>query len=412
MYRERNGWCADSARIWLSLEVKGLQYTEVRELSGLPRLQLANGRVHGSNDGFESLIRSLDSAYPDSPPLWPPVGVGEPAVAEMVSAFDLAMPTNAREDRRAGFLFCRDEGFLYDPLPRATFEATLDAANELLARHDDGAFFCGAVFSAADVAWAPQLEKYAAQLPCLYPGLWPRCNDRWPKLARWYEAMDGVAPYACRVKGDAMSWRKVLSTAPWWPSGWPARGGPDERGDPRGGVLEATEDEAAAAYGAAPVSEDLWASYAAGRPHVAPSAALEAAAMLMRNVEAVTRDAIQYRALPADSSASDYDDALRMLVAILMAEDSGAEGRAEGSLYGATGSVSDGDGAVSAMAVSAMASYLDDRICVPRDMGAPPAAAIREVRARFSALASSDGCTSEATATTTTTTTARQVNRF
>ena len=43
---------------------------------------------------------------------------------------------------------------------------TLDATDELLAEHG-GPFFVGG-FSAADVAWAPFLERYAAQLPCLH----------------------------------------------------------------------------------------------------------------------------------------------------------------------------------------------------------------------------------------------------
>ena len=64
--------------------------------------------------------------------------------------------------------------------------------------------------SAADVAWAPVLERYAAQLPCLHAGLRPR-GGRWERLTRWYEAMDGVPAYAARVQGHPDSWRKVLA---------------------------------------------------------------------------------------------------------------------------------------------------------------------------------------------------------
>eukprot|EP00964_Phaeocystis_antarctica_P112789 scaffold76899_cov84-Phaeocystis_antarctica.AAC.1 len=59
-----------------------------------------------------------------------------------------------------------------------------------------GPFFAGASFSAADVAWAPFLERcaaplswYAAQLPCLHKGLVPRDPSRWPCLAAWCDAM-------------------------------------------------------------------------------------------------------------------------------------------------------------------------------------------------------------------------------
>lgn len=54
----------------------------------------------------------------------------------------------------------------------------------------DGPFFAGAQFTAADIAWAPFLERYAHQLPALHEGLVPRDASKYPSLAAWYEAME------------------------------------------------------------------------------------------------------------------------------------------------------------------------------------------------------------------------------
>ena len=354
--RERNGWCIRSAQLWLALEVKAIDFTTVRGIAPaeLPQLTLPDGSSH--TDVLDA-IRALD-AY--TPPLWPPEGVDAAAVDAAVSAYHEFVPT-ARESARAPHLFSAASGFEYDPLPLETFVDALDMAEKSLG---DGPFFAGAALSAADCVWAPLLERYAAQLPCIYDGLEPRRSPRWPKLAAWYDAMDSVPAYACRVKGDAPSWRKVLSTSPWWPAGWPPRGGPDERGDPRGGALVLTEAEAVAAYGDGAVSDELWAEYARERPHVAPSAAAEAAAALERNAAAIVRDAEKQLALPPGTKAREYEAALRAVAAALL--DDAAVDEARQTPFAA-----------------AFLDHLDERICVPRDLGAPPAAAIRALRRRL-----------------------------
>ena len=355
--RERNGWCIRSAQLWLALEVKAIDYTTVRGIAPaeLPQLTLPDGSSH--TDVLDA-IRALD-AY--TPRLWPPEGVDAAAVDAAVAAFYEFVPT-ARESARAPHLFSAASGFEYDFLPKETFVEALDRAERTLALAD-GSFFVGAALSAADCVWAPLLERYAAQLPCIYDELNPR-SPRWPKLAAWYDAMDGVPAYACRVKGDAPSWRKVLSTSPWWPAGWPPRGGPDERGDPRGGALVLTEAEAVAAYGDGAVSDELWAEYARERPHVAPSAAAEAAATLERNAAAIVRDAEKQLALPPGTKAREYEAALRAVTAALLDDDAVDDARRTPH-------------------TAAFLDHLDERVCVPRDLGAPPAAAIRALRRRL-----------------------------
>ena len=373
-HRERNGWCLSSSQIWLALEYKGIDYTEVRELqSTTPMVQWPDG----SSVQFDSveILRQMDRKIPDAPPLWPPAGVEAKDVDAMVQAFTDTMP-RARADSRAGYLFCADEGFTYDVLSRETFIATLDATEELLSRHPAGPYFCGTSLSAADAVWAPVLERYASQLPCLHKDLTPRSKTEWPRLAQWYAAMDSIPVYACRIKGDAPSWRKVLSSAPWWPPGWPSRGGPNERGDPRGGALVATEAEACAAFaggaGEAKSTEELWAEYARGREGVAPNPGAEAAAALRSNAPAIVRDAVAYCALPEDQDDADYKLAIERVATLL--EDTEQGGGRGGEVGGGT---EEDDG------VCRIVAYLDDRLCVPRDMGVPPAAAIRALHQRL-----------------------------
>lgn len=353
--RERHGWCVQSAQLWLALELKAIPYVCERvAASDAPCLVLPNGVVEHDS---VAAIRALEVAYP-TPPLWPPAGVAAADVDASIAAFLAALPA-ARSSSRAAHLFSPHEGFAYDPLPEATFVASLDAIEAILRASPPGPFFTGGALSAADVVAAPILERYAAQLPLLHRGLRAR-DAAWPCLEGWYDAMDSVGAYACRVRGDAPSWRKVLSTAPWWPAGWPPRGGPDERGDPRGGALHLTLEESVVAFGGGAVSDALWGEYEREREWVAPTAAMEAAAAIVRNAPAILRDAVAQGV----QDATQGDEALRALVAMLLASPQSATPDA-------------------GVHVNAFAAYLDDRMCVPRDMGAPAAAAIRQLHRRL-----------------------------
>ena len=368
LQRDKNGWCVYSAQIWLALELKAVAYESVLVLASEAPCFI----VDGGGEERESLeaMRRLEEAHPDTMPLWPP-DVAAGAVDATVRAFLAALPV-ARISSRAGFLFCADEGFLYDPLPRHTFEATLEAIEALLGDAADGPFFCGCSVSAADVIAAPILERYAAWLPCLHEGLLPRDSTRWPRLAAWFHAMDGIPAYTCRVRGDGHSWRKVLSTAPWWPAGWPSRGGPDERGDPRGGALALTVDATVSAFGGGEVDGELWSAYASARPGVGATPAEEAGAAVARNAASILRDAEAQGV--SEAAGEEGDEALRNLVDLLLAGKSDEEVDAEHQ-----------------GAVRALAAYLDERLCVPRDMGAPAAAAIRRLHRQLNGESQQEG---------------------
>lgn len=195
----------------MTLELKNIAYDTVRiDNTGggrpsyfagtTPQMRWPDGRMQGES---LDLMRDLDAAYPD-----PPLLFENADVDSYISQFRNIFPSRARPSSRAAFLF-QGNG---DPLWRGVFEETLQKTDELLGKTKSGPFFCGNVISGADVAWAPFLERYRYQLPCLHDGLEPNDAEKYPNLAAWYAAMEQVPAYACRVKGDASSWRKVLSS--------------------------------------------------------------------------------------------------------------------------------------------------------------------------------------------------------
>lgn len=374
LFRERHGWCPYSERVWLTLEVLHVPYDTVRiDNTGpgqqppywnhygttTPQMRWEDGRVQGES---MDLVRALDVRYGGGEAL---LLYAPPDVEEKIAAWREIFPRRARPSSRAAFLFGGG-----GPLPKAEFERVLRDTNALLG---DGAgpFFCGPTLSAADIAWAPFLERYAAQLPCLHDDLQVEDEHRYPHLRRWYRAMDEQVPaYACRVKGDASSWRKVLGMA-----GFGNMGNvPDdvltrmELEADRTAVLSTAESQR---------QQELWDAYRAGRTHLAQSPAAEAAATIVRNREAIVRDAARrcntdhtWRSkLPPTTEATDA--ALRGLASSLLDERNDNNSEVAGD--------NNDD------YVGVLASFLDERMCVPRDMGALSAAAVKRCRHRLAA---------------------------
>jgi len=124
-------------------------------------------------------------------------------------------------------------------------------------------------------------------------------------------------------------------------------------------------DEASAgeAFGDVGVSGETWAQYASTRAHVAPTAQEEAAATILRNRAAILADASKRGCLPDEEQ---LDPALRALAGLLAS----GGGEAAETLRGIAG-------------VAALAAFLDGRMCVPRDMGAPAAAALKRLAAEL-----------------------------
>lgn len=278
--------------------------------------------------------------------------------------FGNIFPSKSRPSSRAAFLF----GWSGEPLWKSEFESVLSKTDELLST-SDGPFFCGESFTAADISWVPFLERYSAQLPCLHEGLDPRDATQYPHLNQWYEAMETTVPaYACRVRGNPSSWRKVLTMAGYGNGGVP----PSvlERMDGMG-VKESrpqTEEERVR-------DQALWDEYRSTRPHLANTPSADAGRVLLSNREAIIKDTLKRsdtlegRGLPLDEKG--LDDAMRGLASLLIF------GSEEDGHYDELGAAS--KEAADVKGVFAMAKFLDERMCVPRDMGVMSADAIKRL---------------------------------
>lgn len=280
--------------------------------------------------------------------------------------FGKIFPSKSRPSSRAAFLF----GWSGEPLWKSEFESVLTKTDDLLGSNNgDGPFFCGKTFTAADIAWVPFLERYAAQLPCLHDGLNPRDADKYPNLNAWYEAMETQVPaYACRVRGNPSSWRKVLTMAGYGNAGVPPA--VVERMDDLG-IEESrpqTEQERIR-------DQKLWDDYRSTRLYLAKTPSAEAGRVLANNRKAIVKDtlkragALKGTGIPLDEKG--LDDAMRALACILIYGDEN-DGHYDDMKLAAK-EAADVEG------VYAMAKFLDERMCVPRDMGTLSANAIKRL---------------------------------
>ena len=363
LFRERHGWCPYSERVWLTAELGNIDYDTVRidNTGHGPRPSYFGGQTpqmkwpESSRFQGESmdLVNALNERCTIN--LLPDDKASH--IQYVVSQFSNIFP-RARPSSRAAFLF----QYNGEPLWKSTFEKTLQETDKLLAiESDNGPFFCGNELTVADIAWVPFLERYRYQLPCLHQGLQPDDPNVYPHLAAWYKAMDWQVPaYACRVKGDAASWRKVLTMAGFGNAGVPPniRQQMDER-------IAVEEADACALLADGQRISSLWHDYASSRPFVASSPAAQAALIVTGNRDKIVADLLK-RAGSTDipdlpSTEQSANKSLQTLVSLLLEQ--------------CTAHDLDGD----VKADAALARYLDDRMCVPRDMGAISAACIKKL---------------------------------
>ncbi|KAL7536767.1 hypothetical protein ACHAWF_005556 [Thalassiosira exigua] len=370
LFRERHGWCPYSERVWLALEHSNVDYETIRiDNTGpgrkppywtgqTPQVRWADGRVRGES---MDLVRELDTLYAGGA-LYP-----ESIKSDVINKereFKNTFPSKSRPSSRAAFLF----GWSGEPLWKSEFESVLSKTDDLLGA-SDGPFFSGESFTAANVAWIPFLERYAAQLPCLHEGLDPRDAARYPRLNRWFDAVETTIPaYACRVRGNPSSWRKVLTMAGYGNAGVPPS------------VVERMEDLGAGeglqqSEGERVRDQGLWDEYRATRPYLAVTPSAEAGRVLLNNREGIVKDtlkrtdALEGTGVPLDEAG--LDEAMRALASILIYGDE------EDGSYEDLAWVS--KEARNVKGAFAMARFLDERMCVPRDMGALSAEAVKRL---------------------------------
>lgn len=119
----------------------------------------------------------------------------------------------------------------------------------------------------------------------------------------------------------------------------------------------------------------LWNEYKSTRPHLADTPSAEAGRVLLNNREAIVKDTLKRAAslegsgIPLDEKG--LDNAMRALAAILVYGDAN-DGHYEGMEVAAKE-------AADVTGVFALAKFLDERMCVPRDMGTMSANAIKRL---------------------------------
>jgi glutathione S-transferase len=385
LFREREGWCPYSERVWLALEICHVDYDTVRiDNSGYglrpsyftnrqtPQIMWPGSqRMQGES---ADLVRRIFAEY------------GRPTLqAHHLDRHEVClgmwkeiMPQRSRPSSRAAFLF-QSNG---EPLGELQLRKTLRSVDDMIQRFhddsgdphhdhdDDGPIFMTGDHSVgpADVFWAPFLERYRYQLPCLHEGLDPNDVMEFPYLARWYQTMDeNVAAYSCRVKGNAASWRKVLSMAGFGNAGVP----PTIRANMNGLIAK---EEYESRYAMEYYGPALWREYAKRRPYLAQQSPSDQAALtIVQNHNAIMADAWR-RCSDGNGTNNDptlwatreaLEADLKALVVALLSSSSSS-------------SSNNNNGTTTTISHSArrLAQFLTERMCVPRDMGCLPAAAL------------------------------------
>ena len=361
--------------VWLALECKNVEYLTVLVSknedgdANVPRIVWPHDvedTVSQVTDPLQ-LIEQIQSHYPDSPPLfYPKLSSAVDASRCNIMRLPGVMPRNSDPDfmNLAPYLF-RGDGTL---VKKSSHCVSLEELEEMLEEYYLGPYLCGKEITAADIVWIPYLERYAIQLPLLFPKidvLNPRSSSAYELVHEWYLAMErNVPPYACAVQGDARHWRRCL-----------------EKVLPLHNSCATSEEEMVKTLSPIPKNkgvgwwlkknpraEELWSEYVKSRPWLADTPGREVGTYLIRCREEIvatmagysSRDNVNDRGL----SMEEADEALREVVQILIH-------------FKMDGSVHSSDN-VEQLSENArrMAAMVCERIEVPRDMGMIPALAL------------------------------------
>lgn len=356
LYRDKQGVCPLSEQVWLALELKNIDYLTVLVDKEMDNIGLESDYASLSPvclewpDGVKQtdvmeILERLEEKYPGNPNFFPSISVAVDSVRCNIVRFQGVFPRNTLANWYAPYLIKKDASSLVDENQHLV---TLEETDEVLDEYDDGNYLCGDKITAADIVWAPFLERYAAQLPLIFEGddMTPRSSE-YETLKEWYEAMEERVPaYVCRVMGDKKSWERYL-----------------QKGVQEGKVPCIQEDDLLPSRGKAiPTNrpklkaENIWKQYASTRPHVADTPELECVSFYVRNRDAIIADATKDL---SNMSADEIEGALREVLAALM---EGADAQVVAKLSGNA---------------RELATYLDEKLCVPRDMGVLPASVLR-----------------------------------
>ena len=132
-----------------------------------------------------------------------------------------------------------------------------------------------------------------------------------------------VSVYACKVRGDPSSWRKVLTMAGFGNAGNVPElvaSRMDELSDLERTPLSESEEKA---------QLELWETFASTRPYLADSPQEEAASVLIRNREAICRDVAKNCKDASLDDGERLNEAMRSLSVVLCGENKFSESTIE-----------------------------------------------------------------------------------
>jgi glutathione S-transferase len=395
LYRDEE--CIDIACeiVWLALECKNVEYVTVLVPSSSSKTGDANDHnnnavgvvvpriVWPDDDTFDDnidsssknkiindpikLLEQIQLHYPTHPPnFYPRVSSAVDASRCNILRLSGVMPrnTNIKYMNSAPYIFKTNNNNNNGPITlvaRSSHAMTLEEIEELLEEYDNGPYMCGKDISAADIVWLPYLERYAVQLPLIYP-TYNNCHPKsstYDGVREWFIAMENIVPaYACRVRGDARHWQHQLlyamqdlkfndntlvippplDTFGWW--------------------MEKEYSNKA---------EELWKEYSGTRPWLADTPSKEVCIYLLRNCDDIVSKAVVFMDITNETA----DKALREIIQHL--------------LHWKIGTVEE-DIILSDKALQ-IAQFVSEKLLeVPRDLGMIPALAL--VRLVQSALMS------------------------
>ena len=188
-----------------------------------------------------------------------------------------------------------------------------------------------------------------------------RDKNRWPLISQWFEAMETLVPaYSGRVQGDVESWQKVLLQQGYGDATFVLSSTSIVEGSAQTDKRELRRESMQ-------LSMQLIAHqyYSKQRPSVSSSPEVQACNRLIRSKVALVADMAR-RGHAGGSEGAEHD--LKCLVWALL-----GEGKEKMEL--------DADARKGAYIA---ASYVVDRVCVPRDMGRLAMLTVRTLHKRLS----------------------------
>ena len=201
---------------------------------------------------------------------------------------------------------------------RSSHCVSIEEIDEMQEEYYLGNYLCGKDVTATDMIWAPYLERYAIQLPLLFPND-KRCNPRsstYEEVAGWYTTMERQLPaYSCCVQGDERHWRRCLEKAVTIHN---------ERAvsNDQKIVLPPVPEKFGWWMKKNPKADKLWQEYSSTRPWLGDSPLEEVALYLIRNKHEITAAAASGLDMKEDS----VGEALREVIQLLLSDsDSSSE---------------------------------------------------------------------------------------